>query len=166
MAYSIAQLNQLSQADFTRALGAVFEATPAIAQIAWESRPFSSIDDLHQNMVAVVLAMAPAAQLALIRAHPQLGSKVKMADASIQEQAGVGLDRLTPPEYDRFQALNGMYNEKFGFPFIIAVKNHTKASILDAFSQRLDNSPETEIQQALTEIFAIARFRLDDLVES
>ncbi len=121
--------------------------------------------DLHQKMVDVVNAMSQEEQLALIRAHPDLGSKAKMADASVQEQAGVGLDRLSPSEFERFQTLNQTYKETFGFPFIIAVKNHTKTSILDAFEQRLHYSAEAEIQQAITEISQIAQFRLLDVVK-
>jgi len=102
----------------------------------------------------------------LIRAHPDLGSKAKMADASVQEQAGAGLDRLTPEEFDRFQTLNAAYQERFGFPFVIAVRNHTKESILEAFDRRLENPSDTEIDQALEEITQIAEFRLLDLVES
>ncbi|XGV99592.1 MAG: 2-oxo-4-hydroxy-4-carboxy-5-ureidoimidazoline decarboxylase [Leptolyngbya sp. BL-A-14] len=164
MPYSIAQLNQMSQDEFVAVLGAIFEDTPAIASKAWMQKPFATVADLHQAMVAIVQQMAPAEQLALIRAHPDLGSKAKMADASVQEQASVGLDRLTPAEYDRFHTANEAYKAKFGFPFIIAVKKHTKASILDAFDQRLHNTPEAEATQALTEIAQIAQFRLEALV--
>lgn len=164
MTYTIAELNQMDQAAFVNALGAVFEHTPAIAQQAWMQRPFRDVADLHQNMVAVVQSMSPAAQLALIQAHPDLGSKAKMAEASVKEQTGAGLDRLTPAEYDRFTQLNQAYQTRFGFPFIIAVKNHTKESILAAFDRRLQNPVETELQQALTEISQIAQFRLLELV--
>lgn len=162
MPYSIAELNQMDRETFVAALGAIFEDTPAIAAQAWEQRPFTDINDLYQKMVAVVDHMSPADQLTLIRAHPDLGSRAKMADASVKEQAGVGLDRLTPAEYDRFHRLNQAYKETFGFPFIIAVKNHTKVSILAAFEQRLENSATVEQQQAIAEITQIAHFRLQD----
>ncbi len=154
----------MSQEEFVAALGAVFEETPAIAQQAWNARPFRDGADLHQKMVRVVNAMSEDEQLALIKAHPDLGSRARMAAASVQEQAGVGLDRLSPEEYQRFQSLNHAYQTKFGFPFIIAVKNHTKASILATFEQRLQNSTEAEKQQALAEISQIARFRLDGIL--
>ncbi|MBW4474380.1 MAG: 2-oxo-4-hydroxy-4-carboxy-5-ureidoimidazoline decarboxylase [Stenomitos rutilans HA7619-LM2] len=166
MPYSIAQLNQMSQDEFVAALGAVFEDTPTIARKTWKQRPFKTLTDLHQAMVAAVQHMTPAEQLALIRAHPDLGSKAKMADASVQEQASVGLDRLTPAEYDRFHTANEAYKAKFDFPFIIAVKKHTKTSILDAFDRRLHHTPEAEVTQALTEITQIAQFRLEALVLS
>jgi 2-oxo-4-hydroxy-4-carboxy-5-ureidoimidazoline decarboxylase len=162
--YSVAALNQMSQAEFVAALGEVFEQTPTIAQQAWQQRPFTSVEDLHQRMIEVVTALSVQEQLALICAHPDLGGKAKMAEASVQEQAGVGLDRLTPEEFDCFQRLNQAYKAKFGFPFIIAVRNHTKTSILAAFEQRLQHSIDTERQQALSEVFQIAWFRLTDLV--
>lgn len=164
MPYSLPDLNQMSQSEFVAALGAVFEDTPTIAQAAWHKRPFASLSELHQSMVEVVQAFTTEEQLALIRAHPDLGSKAKMAEASVQEQSGVGLDRLTAEEYDRFHTLNQAYKDRFGFPFIIAVKNHTKSSILEAFEQRLQNSASAEQIQALTEIYQIAHFRLQDLV--
>ena len=162
--YLIAELNQMSQPDFVAALGAVFEDTPAIAQKVWEQRPFTDQDDLHQKMVMIVNGLSQAEQLSLIRSHPDLGSKVKMADASVEEQLEVGLDRLTSDECDRFHQLNQAYKSQFGFPFIIAVKNHTKASILQAFEQRLKNAVDTERQQALSEIIQIAYFRLHSLI--
>lgn len=162
--YLIAELNQMSQPDFVAALGAVFEDTPAIAQKVWEQRPFTDQDDLHQKMVMIVNGLSQAEQLSLIRSHPDLGSKAKMADASVEEQLEVGLDRLTSDECDRFHQLNQAYKSQFGFPFIIAVKNHTKASILQAFEQRLKNAVDTERQQALSEIIQIAYFRLHSLI--
>jgi 2-oxo-4-hydroxy-4-carboxy-5-ureidoimidazoline decarboxylase len=163
--YSIAQLNQMSQAEFVTALGSLFEETPMIAHQAWSQRPFADPADLHQRMLEVVNTLSPAEQIAFIQAHPDLGSKTKMADASVQEQAGLGLNQLTPEEYQLFQQLNQAYKAKFGFPFIVAVKNHTKASILRAFDRRLLNEPNVEIQQALAEIAQITQFRLHNLVE-
>ncbi|WP_421658000.1 2-oxo-4-hydroxy-4-carboxy-5-ureidoimidazoline decarboxylase [Leptothermofonsia sp. ETS-13] len=164
MPYLIAELNQMNQEEFVGAVGAVFEDTPAIAQQAWNSRPFANITDLHQKMVVVLSSMSREEQLALIRAHPDLGSRAKMAEASVKEQAGVGLDRLTLEEFERFHALNQAYKDQFGFPFIVAVKNHTKASILEAFEHRLQNPVKVEMETAIAEIAEIARFRLLDLI--
>lgn len=164
MSYTLAELNQMSQEIFVEALGAIFEHTPEIAFQTWYQRPFTDITQLHQTMGDAVKAMSSEEKLALIRAHPDLGSKTKMAPASVQEQAGVGLDRLTAEEYERFHCLNKAYKAKFGFPFIIAVKNHNKTSILEAFERRLLNPVEVEMQQAIAEISQIARFRLLDLI--
>jgi 2-oxo-4-hydroxy-4-carboxy-5-ureidoimidazoline decarboxylase len=164
MPFSIAELNSFSQEEFVDALGTVFEATPSIAAQTWHSRPFADRKDLFQKLIATLQQLTPAAQLALIRAHPDLAGKVQMAQDSVQEQAGAGLDRLSPAEFDRFQTLNHAYKTKFGFPFIIAVRNHTRATILAEFDRRLQNPIETEQQQALTEITQIAQFRLGDRV--
>ena len=163
--YSLHDLNQMSQDEFVSVLGEVFEHTPKIAEAVWQQRPFATVADLHQDMIDVVKnSFSIDEQLALIQAHPDLGSKTKMAEASVQEQAGLGLDRLTPEEFDRFQRLNQAYKAKFGFPFIVAVKNHTKASILETFEQRLNHSADVERERALSEIFQIARFRLDGIL--
>jgi 2-oxo-4-hydroxy-4-carboxy-5-ureidoimidazoline decarboxylase len=165
MPYTLTDLNQMDSDAFVTALGAVFEDTPEIARQTWNLRPFGSLTDLHQKMVEVVSEMSSEQKLKLIQAHPDLGSRAKMAEASVKEQAGVGLDRLTAEEYDRFHSLNQAYKAKFGFPFIIAVKNHTKTSILEAFQRRLDHSITTEMEQAITEITQIAYFRLLDLIQ-
>ena len=119
-------------------------------------------------MVAVVDRAPTERHLALIRAHPDLAGKAALAgdvaEASRVEQRGAGLDRLTAAEFARFQTLNRRYRERFGFPFILAVRGHDKHSILEAFELRLDNDPATERRRALEEIYRIARFRLDDLV--
>jgi 2-oxo-4-hydroxy-4-carboxy-5-ureidoimidazoline decarboxylase len=153
-------LNQMSQSEFTEAIGSIFEHTPEIAAEAWRSQPFADVQNLHQVMAVIVLKMSDDAQLKLICAHPDLGSKFKMAEASVQEQSTVGLDQLSAAEYDRCQHLNQAYKEQFSFPFIIAVRNHTKDSILNAFEQRLQNNLEVEKKQAIAEIMEIARWRL------
>ena len=155
----------MSQSEFKAALGEIWEDTPEIAQQAWHHKPFFDVEALYRAMVAIVNDMSNEEQLALIKAHPDLGSKAKMAEASVEEQAGVGLDRLSESEYQRFQSLNQDYKNKFGFPFIVAVKYHTKESILEAFETRLQNSQSAEKQQALIEISKIARLRLEFLIE-
>ncbi|MEC4891770.1 MAG: 2-oxo-4-hydroxy-4-carboxy-5-ureidoimidazoline decarboxylase [Oscillatoria sp. PMC 1051.18] len=162
--YSLAELNQMNREEFVDALGEVFEDTPAIAQKVWEQKPFTDVTQLHQKMVKIVADFSPDRQLKLIRAHPDLASKAKMAPASVNEQAGVGLDRLDLAEYDRFQLLNQAYKNKFGFPFILAVKDRDKDSILEEFERRLGNSLLAEKEQALKEIFTIALFRLKAMI--
>ncbi|MBD0336006.1 MAG: 2-oxo-4-hydroxy-4-carboxy-5-ureidoimidazoline decarboxylase [Cyanobacteria bacterium Co-bin13] len=161
MTYSLSALNQMDQATFTAALAEVFEDTPAIAAQSWQHRPFSSVKSLHQCMIDIVQALPLANQLALLRAHPDLGGRVQMADASVQEQASVGLNQLTAEEYEQFLSLNQRYREKFKFPFIMAVAGQTQASILKAFAHRLENPEAEEIQQALQEVGQIAWFRLN-----
>ncbi|NUN64265.1 2-oxo-4-hydroxy-4-carboxy-5-ureidoimidazoline decarboxylase [Pseudanabaena biceps] len=150
----------MSQTEFTAAIGSIFENTPEIAASAWRSRPFENVPNLHQVMADIVLEMNNPQQLKLICAHPDLGSKFRMAEASVLEQSTIGFDQLSAAEYDRFQSLNQAYKDKFRFPFIIAVRNHTKDSIIAAFEQRLQNSTEIEQKQAIVEIIEIARWRL------
>ncbi|MFM7437914.1 MAG: 2-oxo-4-hydroxy-4-carboxy-5-ureidoimidazoline decarboxylase [Snowella sp.] len=164
MVYAIAELNQMSQGEFTASLAKIFEDSPWVAERTWPKRPFKNVNDLHRAMVETVEESSLTEKLRLICSHPDLATKTKMAEASVKEQAGVGLDRLTLEEYNQFQQLNQAYKDKFAFPFIVAVKNHTKESILEAFKQRLENSLETERKQALIEIAKIAHFRLPDLI--
>lgn len=162
--YSLVDINRFSQVEFVAALGAIFEATPAIATQAWHQRPFTSRQMLYQAMCQVVESRDRSANRQLLQAHPDLGSRVKMAPASVHEQASIGLNMLTPDEFDRFQQLNQAYRQRFGFPFIIAVRNHTKASILQQFEARSQNNPEQEYTTALAEVMQIAWHRLTDLI--
>ncbi len=114
-------------------------------------------------MRAEVDAAPREMQRALICAHPELASRARMADASVQEQSGAGLDRCSPAEFEAFQRLNAAYNARFGFPFIVAVKGLTRADILAAFEARLANEPETEFATAIAQIHRIAGFRLAEL---
>jgi 2-oxo-4-hydroxy-4-carboxy-5-ureidoimidazoline decarboxylase len=165
MPHSLQALNQMDQVAFTAALGAVFEETPAVAATVWQQRPFASVDQLHAVMVTVVQGWDRDRQLALLKAHPQLGDRAPMAAASVAEQQSRGLTQLTTKAADRLQQLNRAYREKFGFPFIIAVKHHSRESIFAELERRLGNSDDQERQQALVEVAAIARLRLQAWVQ-
>ena len=143
---------------------ALFEHSPWVEQRA-DAR--ASSGDRHADLMAVVHDATPDEQLALIRAHPELAGKAaadgSLTQASAAEQAGAGLDRLSPAEFDRFHALNAAYAEKFGFPFIICVRLTDKAGILAAMERRLANDRDTEIAAALHEIGEIVRLRLESI---
>ncbi len=158
---TLAELNARDRDGFVEAVGWVFEHSPWVAERAWARRPFATLTDLHGAMVAEVSAGAPEEQLALLRAHPDLGARAPMSDASTAEQAGAGLNRLTSDEGDRLRRLNAEYREKFGFPFLYAVKGGTKRDILDALARRLASAREDELREALGQVARIARFRLD-----
>jgi 2-oxo-4-hydroxy-4-carboxy-5-ureidoimidazoline decarboxylase len=168
MAVSLTQLNNMDRARFTAALGAVFEASPWVADGAWPRRPFANRRALHAAMVAAVDEAGADRQLALIAAHPDLAGKVARAGAlsadSAREQAGAGLDRLTDAELERFHRLNDGYRARFGFPFVVCARDHTKESILNAFETRLRNERPREIAEALRNIARIAELRLADAV--
>jgi 2-oxo-4-hydroxy-4-carboxy-5-ureidoimidazoline decarboxylase len=161
-------LNGMSADDFRRALGAVFEHSPWVAERAWPARPFLTRDALHTAMAAAVRQASREEQLALLRAHPDLGGRAAragaMTEASVAEQSSAGLDRLSNEEYERFERLNTAYRLKFGFPFVIAVRHHDKRAILDAFGERLRHTVEQELKVALAQVFDIAHLRLDGLV--
>jgi 2-oxo-4-hydroxy-4-carboxy-5-ureidoimidazoline decarboxylase len=163
-------LNGASRDDFIAALGNVFEYSPWIAEAVAQKRPFATSADLRDAMLDVIAKAATDLRLKLIRGHPDLANKTQRAagltDESISEQDGAGLDRLSDREFSMFEQLNGAYKKKFGFPFILCVRRHTRDSILDVFARRLENSPAAEEQAALTEIGRIATLRLAGLVES
>jgi 2-oxo-4-hydroxy-4-carboxy-5-ureidoimidazoline decarboxylase len=155
---TVEQINTLSRAEFVEQLGWVFEHSPWVAERAWERRPFASLEALHAAMTAVVKSATRDQQLKLLRAHPELGSRAPMSQASTSEQAGAGLDSLDwcLPDYLR------RYREKFGFPFIYAVKGGSVDDLLLDLSIRVDDAPQQELQQALHEVGRIAWFRLQD----
>ena len=164
----LADINAMDRAAFVAALGAVFEHSPWIAEEAWPARPFAEIAALHAAMAAVVDRAGPDAQIALIRAHPDLAGRAARAGTlgahSTAEQASAGLDRLSDAEFQRFHRLNDAYRARFGFPFIVAVRDHTKASILEAFERRLAHDAADERREALANIKRIAALRLAALI--
>ena len=154
------ELGNLDQPAFVKALGWVFEHSPWVAEEAWRMRPFDNVEALLAAMTSVVRQAGRDRQLALIRAHPDLGTRARISDASAGEQAGAGLDQLTEEEFHRLREWNAAYTERFGFPFILAVKGASKHDILRALEQRLGEDPESEFQTALMQIERIAWFRL------
>lgn len=161
---TLASLNASDREHFVRTLGWTFEESPWVAERAWERRPFASLDELHAAMVDVVSQADQREQLALLRAHPDLGTRARMSDASVGEQAGAGLDTLTAEEFERLHRLNAAYREKFGFPFLLAVKGSTKHDVLAALGRRLHESVEHEYAEALGQVARIAGFRLREMI--
>jgi OHCU decarboxylase len=162
---TFAELNSADRAAFVEAVGWVFEHSPWVAERAWESRPFADLDALHSEMVRQVERAGSAEQLALLRAHPDLGTRARISQASSGEQASAGLDQLTVDEFEQLARLNEKYKEKFGFPFLYAVKGSSKSDILAALERRLASSREGELAEALRQVFRIARFRLEGCLE-
>ena len=157
-------LNSGTRDFFVATLGGVFEHSPWVAEQAWAQRPFASLDGLHAAMVEALSAAGPEAQLAVLRAHPDLGVRARMSEASAGEQAGAGLDRLTPAEFETLRALNHEYRQRFGFPFLLAVKGATKHDVLVALERRRDGPRDDEFAEALRQVARIARFRLETLL--
>ena len=164
-----AKPSAMNRPVFVERYGDVFEHTPAIAERAHRAGLTTAHDTaagLHGAMVPVLDAMSREEKLALIRAHPDLAGRLAVAKQltadSTSEQAGAGLDRLSPDEFTRFTTLNDAYKARFDFPFIMAVKGATKDAILAAFERRIANQPDQEFETALAEIKKIALLRLTD----
>jgi OHCU decarboxylase len=166
---TLEQINALDREEFVARLGHVFESSPWIAAEAWRERPFESVERLHEAMCNVMYGSTPDQKLALIRAHPDLVGRAALAGTlspeSRGEQASAGLDCLSPQEVAEFTRLNGLYREKFGFPFVICARENKKESILAGFDTRLRNSAQQEVATALAEIAKIARLRLLDVIQ-
>ena len=157
-------LNALDRANFVETIGWVFEHSPWVAERAWTARPFSNVDALHGAMVDQVEHASAEEQLALLRAHPDLGTRARVSDASAAEQAGAGLDQLRVEELERLLAMNEAYRDKFGFQFLFAVKGSSKHDILDALERRLSSSRDEEYRVALAQVYGIARFRIESIL--
>ena len=160
------ELNISNRDSFVAALGSIFEQSPWAAERAWRHRPFPSLEALHRALIVEVSASSRDEQLTLLRAHPDLGARARMTTASAGEQAGAGLDHLTPDEFDRLRQLNTAYREKFGFPFLFAVKGSTKDDVLAVLTARLPAAPDEEFAEALRQVYRIAWFRLQDTVRT
>src|SRR5947209_17496993 len=165
---TLQEINTLDQERFVMAFGSLFEGPPWIVRQVWHARPFNSLSHLHEALCTVMYHAPVEQQVALIQAHPDLVGRAALAGTltpeSTNEQASVGLDRLSPEEIATFTRLNQAYHGRFGFPFVICTRQNKKDSILAGFARRLDNSPAEEIATALGEIAKISYLRLLDKV--
>jgi uric acid transporter len=185
------QVNHLGREEFVERFGSLFEGPPWIAEAAYNERPFESDYELRRAFQDAMFDAPPERQLELISSYPGLGRMVETDQASadigisqedyemlktasvgrmlgpesLRDQSSAGLDRLSPEEYERFHRLNEAYREKFGFPLIVCVREHTKETILSNGEARLENPPAQERATALVEVAKIANLRLQDLVE-
>jgi len=163
--------HRLGKEEFVHRYGSIFEHSPWIAERAWEGE-LGPVNDtaigLHFALRTQFRMATPDERLSVLRAHPDLAGKLaaaqRLTEASSAEQSSAGLDALTDAEREKFTALNAAYVEKFGFPFIIAVRDNTKASILEAFETRIENTPEQELAAAATQVERIAFLRLQGLL--
>ena len=164
---SISGVNAMTKNAFVECFGGIAEHSLWVAEAATAERPFADVEAMIAAFEKSVKSASRERQLDLLRAHPDLAGKAKaITDDSRREQRGAGLDSLSPGEFTRFSALNQSYREKFGFPFIFAVRGATKHAILDAFESRIANDSQAEFNAALGEVCKILRFRLEDRVET
>lgn len=165
---SLDQLNAADKTGFIAALGDIFEHAPWVAEVVHAQRPFATLAWLHDAMTTAVRSADADRKLALVNGHPDLAGKAARAGAmtadSKAEQSSAGLDRLSEEQFARFHRINEAYRKKFGFPFIVCVRRHTRDSILRQFERRLTHDAATELDAALTEVFRITALRLDQRV--
>jgi 2-oxo-4-hydroxy-4-carboxy-5-ureidoimidazoline decarboxylase len=165
----LAQANALAPADFVARFGGVFEHSPWVAEAVVSQRPFASIDALHDAMCAAVAAAGESAQFKLLRAHPELAGRAAIAgeltEDSAREQDAAGLRSCSALEYSALQHLNASYRQRFGFPFIVAVRGLDRAMILAQLDTRLQHAPGEEFAEALRQVERIARLRLEAMIE-
>jgi 2-oxo-4-hydroxy-4-carboxy-5-ureidoimidazoline decarboxylase len=156
------------KAAFVQQYGGIYEHSPWIAEAAWDLLPPRySMETLAECMAGCVDAADTEAKRRLICAHPDLAGRAavrgELTRESTGEQASAGIDQCSAEEFARFQDMNRRYKERFGFPFVMAVRGSNRHAILAAFEERLQNSASTEFARALTEIHKIARLRLDEM---
>src|SRR2546425_384385 len=167
---SLDQLNAADDAQFLAGLGDIFEHAPWVAGVVHGQRPFATLASLHDAMTTAVRSAEADRRLALVNGHPDLAGKAARAGAmtadSKAEQSSAGLERLSEDEFARFHRLNEAYRKKFGFPFIVCVRRHTRDSILRQFERRLTHDAATELDAALSEVFRITALRLDQRVSA
>ncbi len=152
---------------FVDRYGGIYEHSSWVAEETFANADGLVASELAPLFAACVDNSPQEKRLALIRAHPDLAGRAAVAgrltDDSADEQGSAGIDQCTHEEFKLFQSLNGKYREKFGFPFVMAVRNSNRHEILDAFAVRLENDPGTEFAAAISEIHKIARMRLESL---
>jgi OHCU decarboxylase len=162
---TIDQVNRLPEPEFVEAFGPLFMGAQWLAAAAGRERPYDSLYSMRHAFQSALFDAPAERQLEVIRGYPDLAARINLGPESTRDQASAGLNRLSPEEYERFDKLNEAYRERFGFPFIICVRENTKETIFENFERRLRNDPMQEHMAALVEIAKIANLRLLDLVE-
>jgi 2-oxo-4-hydroxy-4-carboxy-5-ureidoimidazoline decarboxylase len=171
---SLTEYRKLDRTGFTREFGALYEHSPWVAAAAFDSfhenGHIESIGELHNCFETSVMNASQQRQLRLLNAHPQLAvAKTNASELTVdsqKEQSGAGLDQCNAAEYEEFKKLNQEYQEKFGFPFIIAVKGLDRKMILDTFKSRVESKQPDEFYSALKQVCKIGRFRLESLLNA
>jgi 2-oxo-4-hydroxy-4-carboxy-5-ureidoimidazoline decarboxylase len=154
----------VTREEFVECYGGIYEHSPWVAEQVFDQQHVDGKTDLAPLFADCVDRADKNIRMTLIRAHPDLAGKAAVAgeltqDSSVEQQRA-GIDQCTPQEFEMFQSLNDRYKQKFGFPFVMAVRNSTRQEILAAFSTRLDNEKQTEFNTAISEIHQIAAMRL------
>ena len=157
------ELNNLNRDKFVSLFGVIFEKTQWIAEKLFDHKPFKNKEDLINKMFQIYESTQKNEVLVILKSHPKLAVEKNLTKHSSEEQSNANLKNCTDEEYNEFKRLNNEYEEKFGFPFIIAVKGKNKIEILNNFRQRINNDIELEFSEAKSQVRKIAQFRLDEL---
>ena len=161
----INKINKLSRSEFVKVFANIFENTEWIAEELYNQIPFNNFEELSSKILNIFETATEEKQLKILNAHPELANKTKiglLTPASLKEQTNAGLDQCTEKEFNEFKKLNETY-KKFGFPFILAIKEKTKIEILDNFRKRISSDPKIEFKEAVKQVKQIASFRLKEL---
>ena len=161
----INKINKLSQSEFIKVFANIFENARWIAEELYKQKPFDGFDDLSSKMMNIFEISSKEKKLKILNDHPDLGNKTKISSLtqdSLKEQKTAGLDKCTKEEFNEFKKLNDAY-KKFGFPFILAVKNKSKTEILNNFRKRVNSEPQIEFEEAVKQVKKIASLRLKNL---
>ena len=161
----INKINKLSKSEFIKVFGNIFENASWITEELYNQKPFDNFEALSSKMLNIFEATTREKQLKILNAHPDLANKTKISlltPDSLKEQTSAGLDQCTKEEFSEFKKLNDTY-KKFGFPFILAVKEKTKIEILNNFRKRISSDPEIEFDEAVKQVKQIASLRLKEL---
>jgi len=161
----INKINKLSKSEFIKVFANIFENAIWIAEELYNQKPFDNFEELSSKILDIFETTTRDKQLKILNAHPDLANKTKISlltPDSLKEQTSAGLDQCTEEEFSEFKKLNDTY-KKFGFPFILAVKEKTKIEILNNFRKRISSDPEIEFDEAVKQVKQIASLRLKEL---
>jgi len=161
----INKINKLSQSEFIKVFANIFENARWITEELYNQKPFDNFEELSSKILNILETATKEKQLKILKAHPDLANKTKISlltPDSLKEQTDAGLDQCTEEEFNEFKKLNDTY-KKFGFPFILAVKEKTKMDVLNNFRKRISSDPEIEFDEAVKQVKQIASLRLKEL---
>ena len=163
---TIDKINKLSRSEFVEIFANIFEKTKWIAEKLYNQKPFDDFKDLCSKMLGIFETAGKETQLKILGAHPDLADKVTvnlLTSNSRSEQSNAELDQCSEKEFNEFKNLNKSYRQKYGFPFVIAVKGKNKIEILSEFRKRILNSVDEEFNEAIIQIGKIANLRLNEI---
>ena len=163
---TIDKINKLSRSKFVEVFANIFEKTKWIAEKLYNQKPFNGFEDLCSKILGIFETAGKENQLKILKAHPDLADKVTanlLTTNSRTEQSNAGLDQCSKEEFNEFKNLNKSYKQKYGFPFIIAVKGKNKIEILSEFKKRILNSVDEELNEAIIQVGKIANLRLNEI---